>query len=109
MGLNIKNSEVERLATEIAASTGETKTEAIRQALLLRAPTFRRATGCCALGKAVRETLAAEGWPLVLKGNQENADSANKPRMRQWATDPKGSSGRRHLGPRGDHSRRTPG
>lgn len=33
MGLNIKNAEVERLAAEIAAATGETKTEAIRKAL----------------------------------------------------------------------------
>ena len=33
MALNIKNSEVERLATEVAARMGETKTEAIRRAL----------------------------------------------------------------------------
>jgi antitoxin VapB len=33
MALNIKNSEVERLAAEIAELTGETKTEAIRRAL----------------------------------------------------------------------------
>lgn len=33
MGLNIKNAEVERLAAEVAAMTGETKTEAIRKAL----------------------------------------------------------------------------
>lgn len=33
MALNIKNAEVERLATEIARVTGETKTEAIRKAL----------------------------------------------------------------------------
>ena len=33
MGLNIKNSEVERLAAELAAMMGETKTEAIRRAL----------------------------------------------------------------------------
>lgn len=36
MALNIKNAEVERLATEIARLTGESKTEAIRQALLDR-------------------------------------------------------------------------
>jgi antitoxin VapB len=36
MALNIKNAEVERLATEVAALTGESKTEAIRQALLAR-------------------------------------------------------------------------
>ncbi|MEW6365977.1 MAG: type II toxin-antitoxin system VapB family antitoxin [Acidobacteriota bacterium] len=33
VALNIKNSEVERLVTEIASMTGETKTEAIRRAL----------------------------------------------------------------------------
>lgn len=33
MALNIKNREVERLAAEIAALTGESKTEAIRRAL----------------------------------------------------------------------------
>ena len=36
MALNIKNSEVESLATEVAALAGETKTEAIRRALLDR-------------------------------------------------------------------------
>jgi len=34
MALNIKNAEVERLASEVAAAKGQTKTEAIRQALL---------------------------------------------------------------------------
>ncbi len=33
MGLNIKNQEVERLATEVARMTNESKTEAIRKAL----------------------------------------------------------------------------
>ncbi len=33
MALNIKNAEVERLAEEVVALTGETKTEAIRRAL----------------------------------------------------------------------------
>jgi antitoxin VapB len=33
MALNIKNTRVERLATEVARVTGETKTEAIRKAL----------------------------------------------------------------------------
>jgi antitoxin VapB len=33
MGLNIKNSDVERLAAEVARLTGESKTEAIRRAL----------------------------------------------------------------------------
>jgi len=33
MALNIKNTDVERLATEVARLTGESKTEAIRRAL----------------------------------------------------------------------------
>ena len=33
MALNIKNPEVERLASELAALTGESKTEAVRRAL----------------------------------------------------------------------------
>jgi antitoxin VapB len=36
MGLNIKNPEVERLVAEVAAATGQSKTEAIRQAMLDR-------------------------------------------------------------------------
>ena len=36
MALNIKNTEVERLATEVARLTGESKTEAIRRALAER-------------------------------------------------------------------------
>lgn len=36
MGLNIKNTEVERLVAEVAELTGETKTEAVRVALVER-------------------------------------------------------------------------
>jgi antitoxin VapB len=36
MAVNIKNSQVEQLVEEIAMMTGESKTEAIRQALLER-------------------------------------------------------------------------
>ena len=36
MGLNIKSVEVEELARQVAEATGETKTEAIRRALLER-------------------------------------------------------------------------
>jgi len=36
MALNLKNSEVELLAAEVARITGESKTEAIRQSLLER-------------------------------------------------------------------------
>ncbi len=36
MALNLKNDEVEKLAAEVARLTGESKTEAIRRALLER-------------------------------------------------------------------------
>ncbi len=63
MGLNIKNPEVEKLAAEVAAITGESKTEAIRQALLKRkehltAHQTNRMDG-------VREWLARDVWPHV--------------------------------------------
>jgi antitoxin VapB len=63
MGLNIKNAEVERLAAEVAALTGETKTEAIRRALLdrkqqLSAPERKRSDG-------LQEWLEREVWPLT--------------------------------------------
>ena len=41
MALNIKNPEVESLATELAGVTGESKTEAIRQALVERRARLR--------------------------------------------------------------------
>jgi len=41
MALNIKNPEVERLAAEVAQLAGETKTEAIRRALLARRARLR--------------------------------------------------------------------
>ena len=43
MALNIKNAEVERLAAEIARATGESKTEAIRRALVERQRRLRGA------------------------------------------------------------------
>lgn len=63
MGLNIKNIEVERLAAEVAALTGETKTEAIRRALAdrknqLTVPQRKRSDG-------LQEWLEREVWPLT--------------------------------------------
>ena len=63
MGLNIKNLEVEALAAEVAAITGETKTEAIRQALLARkesltVPKRQRMDG-------IREWLERDVWPKI--------------------------------------------
>ena len=68
MALNIKNVEVERLAADLAAITGETKTEAIKRALLerrerigLTSPRGNRET-------QVLEFLREEVWPMVPEG-----------------------------------------
>ncbi len=45
MALNLKNPEVERLAAEAAALAGESKTEAVRQALLARVRRLRLRSG----------------------------------------------------------------
>jgi antitoxin VapB len=65
MALNIKNDEVERLAAEVARLTGESKTEAIRQALA-----ERRQRLAYRISPGDRETqvtrfLEREVWPRI--------------------------------------------
>lgn len=65
MALNIKHTEVESLAAEVADLTGESKTEAVRQALLER----RRRLRLRVPGPVRREQLLgflqAEVWSRV--------------------------------------------
>jgi antitoxin VapB len=65
MALNIKHTEVERLAAEVADLTGESKTEAVRQALMER----RRRLRLRVPGPVRREQLLgflqAEVWSRV--------------------------------------------
>jgi antitoxin VapB len=67
MALNLKNEEVERLAAEVARLTGESKTEAIRRALLERRERLkgrsleqRRARVLRLLEKEIWPTLSAD-------------------------------------------------
>ncbi len=65
MPLNIKNDEVERLVDELSAHTGESKTEAVRLAVLerlerARSHAFRRQRAADAL-----TWLESEVWPLL--------------------------------------------
>jgi antitoxin VapB len=65
MPLNIKNEEVERLVDELAAHTGESKTEAVRRALVerlerARVESFRRQRA-----DDVLAWLRAEVWPSL--------------------------------------------
>ena len=63
MGLHIKNREVERLAAEVARITGESKTEAIRQALIDRKQklAFQGESGSRA--QRMLRVLEEEIWP----------------------------------------------
>ncbi len=66
MAMNIKNAEVERLATEVARLTGESKTEAIRRALAERR---RRLTSVSTDDRRARvlRFLKEKVWPTLPK------------------------------------------
>jgi antitoxin VapB len=67
MALNIKNSEAERLASEVAALAGETKTEAIRVALLERKQRLRLCHGGESKQARVERLLRDRIWPEIPK------------------------------------------
>lgn len=64
MALNIKNTEVERLATEVARLTGESKTEAIRRALDERRRRLTRVSVNSRRSRVLR-FLEKEVWPTL--------------------------------------------
>jgi antitoxin VapB len=72
MALNIKNEETEKLAAEVASLAGETKTGAVKRALLERRDRLRLESGrgekSC---RGMRRWLETEVWPQIpaeLKG-----------------------------------------
>ncbi len=65
MSLNLKNPEVEALVDQITARTGETKTEAVRQALLLRRDRLLLRGGVRGRVERWIGFLEAEVWPRV--------------------------------------------
>ena len=65
MALNIKNREVERLASELAQLTGESKTEAIRRALLERRGRLRQRVTPDARLARLESFLGREVWSRV--------------------------------------------
>jgi antitoxin VapB len=65
MALNIKNVEVERLAAEVARITGETKTEAIRRALVERHARLRSRVVDRQSRDRLLRFLEAEVWARV--------------------------------------------
>ena len=73
MALNIKDAETERLAREVAAMTGESKTGAIRTSLRERKErlTLQRPSGN--RERALRALLEQEIWPSLPEGMRGHA------------------------------------
>lgn len=65
MALNIKNTEVERLVDEVVELTGETKTEAVRQAMAERRDRLAFRVTRRKDVDALTRFLEREIWPLV--------------------------------------------
>lgn len=65
MALNIKDPETERLAAEVATLTGESKTRAIRVALLERKQRLGFRVRKRSRKEAMLRFLAREVWPRV--------------------------------------------
>jgi antitoxin VapB len=68
MALNIKNSDVEKLAAEVAGLAHETKTEAIRRALLERRARLQAHSGKSGGRKSLREYMEQNVWPMIPPG-----------------------------------------
>jgi antitoxin VapB len=66
MALNLKNADVERLATEVARLTGESKTEAIRRALDERRQRLKTASTGDRRARVLR-FLETTVWPTIPK------------------------------------------
>ena len=65
MALNIKNPEVERLAAEVAQITKETKTEAIRKALVERKQRLVVRPSRGSRSQRLKDYLENEVWPFL--------------------------------------------
>jgi antitoxin VapB len=68
MALNIKNPEVVELTTEVARLAGETKTEAIRQALIERKVRLQARGGRLNRKESLLQFLEREVWPNIPPG-----------------------------------------
>jgi antitoxin VapB len=65
MALNIKNAEVERLAADVAELAGESKTEAIRRALLDRKDRLMIRRSNLSKAERLERLLRNEIWPQI--------------------------------------------
>jgi antitoxin VapB len=65
MALTVKNPEVERLVNEVSRIAGETKTEAVRRALVDRRLRLVQRGGLLDRRTRIMEFLESELWPLL--------------------------------------------
>lgn len=70
MALNIKNREVEELASEVARLTGESKTEAIRMALTERRQRLEQGLDPAGRAERLRSFFAEEIWQVLPAGER---------------------------------------
>ena len=68
MPLNIKSAEVERLVAEVARLAGESKTEAVRRALLERRAHIASQVGVGDRRDRLMRFLESEVWPSIPRG-----------------------------------------
>jgi antitoxin VapB len=65
VAVNIKNERVERLLDEVAALTGESKTEAVRRSLEERRDRLASRAGEVNPAERLRRLLEREIWPAI--------------------------------------------
>lgn len=65
MAMNIKDAEVEALATEVAVLTGETKTRAVKVALQERRDRLMASAVQQTRADRLRRFLETEAWPQI--------------------------------------------
>jgi antitoxin VapB len=78
MALNLKNPQVEQLVEEITGMTGETKTEAIRQALLERRRRLAFRIGHADRREEVERFLEREVWARIPEDQLGKAPDARE-------------------------------
>lgn len=78
MALNIKNTQVEELAAEIAELTGETKTEAIRRALEERKQRLSFQVARESRSEELRSFLEREVWSVIRARSAERRSTVTR-------------------------------
>lgn len=70
MAMNIKDTETEKLAAEVAEMTGKTKEDAVREALREKKERLELRSGRKGRPRSMQEWLEKEVWPLIPEGER---------------------------------------